>query len=188
MKPKSQKKEEVAKLKEKFPKSKITVFSSFARAHSADSASSLRAGSGQAGEKGLSVAQMSELKKLLRQVDAEYFVSKKTLIDVALKNLKYGGADVYSMDGSIGLVLGTGDPYAIAKKLYEFAKKNTALQFFGALLGNSFIDKEQFMEMAKMPSRETLLAGLFGMMKYPISSLAIVLNQIKEKQANKLAS
>lgn len=166
MKQKLQKKEEVAKLKEKFPKSKISVFSSFSRA----------------GEKGLSVAQMSELKKLLRQVDAEYFVSKKTLIDVALKNLKYGGADVYSMDGSIGLVLGGGDPYAIAKKLYEFAKKNTALQFFGALLGNSFIDKEQFIEMAKMPSRETLLAGLFGMMKYPISGLAIVLSEVAKKQ------
>lgn len=166
MKPKSQKREEVAKLKEKFPKSKITVFSTFARA----------------GEKGLSVAQMLELKKLLRQVDAEYLVSKKTLIDVALKNLKYGGADVYSMDGSIGLVLGTGDPYAIAKKLYEFAKKNTALQFFGALLENGFITKEQFVEMAKMPSRETLLARLFGMMKYPISGLAITLNEISKKQ------
>jgi len=172
MKPKSQKKEEVAKLKDKLPKSNITVFTTFSRA----------------GEKGLSVAQMSELKRLLRQIDAEYFVSKKTLIDVVLKNLKYGGADIYSMDGSIGLVLGGGDPYAISKKLYEFAKKNTALHFFGAFLENGFITKEQFMEMAMMPSRETLFARLFGMMKYPINGLIIILNQIKEKQANNLTS
>lgn len=165
MKNRTQKNKEVAELKKKLPQSAITVFSSFSRA----------------GEKGLSVAQMSELKKLLRQVGAEYFVSKKTLIDVALKNLKYDGADVFSIEGSIGLVLGTGDSYDIAKKLYEFAKKNTALQFFGALLESEFISKEQFIEMAKMPSRETLLARLFGMMKYPIYGLAIVLSEVAKK-------
>ena len=181
MKSKTQKKEELKKLMEKIPKSKITVFSTFSRA----------------GEKGLSVAQMSELKKTLRQVDAEYLVLKKTLIAVALKNLKYGGVDVFSFDGSVGLVIGPpsaqtggggGDSYAVAKKLYEFSKKNAALQFFGALYENNFIDKDAFMEMAQMPSRETLLARLFGMMKYPISSLAIVLNQIKEQQDSKLTN
>ena len=63
MKPKSQKKEELKKLKEKLPKSKITVFTTFSRA----------------GEKGLSVAKMSELKRALRAMDAEYFVTKKII-------------------------------------------------------------------------------------------------------------
>ncbi len=167
MKPKSQKKEELKKLKAKLPKSKITVFTTFSRA----------------GEKGLSVAQMSELKRVLRAMDAEYFVTKKTLMDLALKELKNEGVNIYDMDGSVGLVLGSGDVYAIAKKLYEFAKKNKALQFFGAIFENSFMGKEGFLEMAKMPSRETLLARLFGMMKYPISGLAVVLNEVaKNKQ------
>ncbi len=171
MKPKSQKKEELKKLKEKLPKSKITVFTTFSRA----------------GEKGLSVAQMSELKRALRAMNAELFVTKKTLIEIALKDLK-SEADVYSMDGSVGLVLGSGDVYAISKKLYEFAKKNKALQFFGALLRQSFegqaqfMGKEGFLEMAKMPSREVLLARLFGIMKYPISGLAIVLSEIAKKR------
>ena len=64
MKSKTQKKEELKKLKAKLPKSKITVFTTFSRA----------------GEKGLSVAQMSELKKALRAIDAELFVTKKTLM------------------------------------------------------------------------------------------------------------
>ena len=167
MKPKSQKKEELKKLKAKLPKSKITVFTTFSRA----------------GEKGLSVAQMSELKRVLRAMDAEYFVTKKTLMDLALKELKNEGVNIYDMDGSVGLVLGSGDVYAISKKLYEFAKKNKALQFFGAIFENSFMGKEGFLEMAKMPSRETLLARLFGMMKYPISGLAVVLNEVaKNKQ------
>lgn len=173
MKSKTKKSTELKKLKEKLPKSKITVFTTFSRA----------------GEKGLSVAQMSELKKALRDMDAELFVTKKTLIDLVLKELK-SEANVYAMDGSVGLVLGNGDAYAISKKLYEFAKKNKALQFFGAIFsiegrsvsGGDFIGKDGFLEMAKMPSRETLLARLFGMMKYPISGLAIVLSEVAKKK------
>ncbi len=165
MKPKLQKKEELKKLKAKLPKSKITVFTTFSRA----------------GEKGLSVAQMSELKKALRALHAEYFVTKKSLMDIALKELK-NEADVYGMTGSVGLVLGDEDAYAVAKKLYEFSKKNQALKFFGAIFENHFMDKEAFMEMAKMPSRETLLARLFRMMKYPISGLAIVLSEVGKKK------
>ena len=165
MKPKSQKKEELKKLKAKLPKSKITVFTTFSRA----------------GEKGLSVAQMSELKRALRALHAEYFVTKKSLMDIALKELK-NEADVYGMTGSVGLVLGDEDAYAVAKKLYEFSKKNQALKFFGAIFEDHFMDKERFLEMAKMPSKETLLARLFGMMKYPISGLAIVLSEVAKKK------
>ena len=126
---------------------------------------------------------MSELKKLVKQIGAEYFIAKKTLINVALKEFKKEGVNVYSMDGSMGLTFSDGDSYAIAKKLYEFAKKNPALRFFGALYENNFLNKENFLEMAKMPSRETLIARLLGMMKYPISGLAITINEISKKKA-----
>ena len=128
MKTRLQKKETVKNLKDKLSKSDIVVFSTFARA----------------GEKGLSVAQMSELKKLVKQIGAEYFIAKKTLINVALKEFKKEGVNVYSMDGSMGLTFSDGDSYAIAKKLYEFAKKNPALRFFGALYENNFLNKENF--------------------------------------------
>lgn len=165
MKPKLQKKEELKKLKEKLPKSKITVFTTFSRA----------------GEKGLSVAQMSELKKALRVIDAELFVTKKTLMDLALKELK-SEADVYGMEGSVGLVLGSGDAYAISKKLYEFAKKNKALQFFGAIFENSFMGKEGFLEMAKMPSKEILIGRLLEMLTYPMRGLAVALSEVAKKK------
>lgn len=178
MKSKSQKKEELKKLKEKLPKSKITIFTTFSRA----------------GEKGLSVAQMSELKKALRTMNAELFVTKKTLMNLALKDLNPpagGEVNVYSMEGSVGLVFGppageagNDDVYAISKKLYEFSKKNKALHFFGAIFEDHFIGKDSFLEMAKMPSRETLLARLFGMMKYPLTGLCIVLSETAKKRAS----
>lgn len=168
MKTKSQKSQDLKKLKDKLPKSKITIFTTFSRA----------------GEKGLSVAQMRELKNSLRGL-ADYFVTKKSLIEKSLKDLSYDGVDVYSISGSMGVLFSDDDAYAVSKKVYEFAKRNPALQFFGAIFDKNFLVKDAFMEMAKMPSREVLLGRLFGMIKYPISSLAIVLNEVaKNKQLN----
>ena len=164
MKTKIQKIADLDSVKAKIPTSKLTVFTSF----------------GRMGEKGLSVAQMTELRRLLRSINASYMVTKKTIIDRAVKSIE--GMDVLSMTGSLGLAIGGDDAYAVAKKMYDFAKKNTALQFFGALLDGKFINIDQFVEMAKMPSREVLLGRLFGMLKYPISSLAIVMNEISKKK------
>ena len=165
MKSKTQKKQELKSLEEKLPKSLITVFTSFS----------------QAGEKGLSVSQMTELRRLLRGLNSKLVITKKTLIDLALKAAGKD-VDIYKMPGSIGLVIGNDDPYAVSKKLYEFARKNQALHFFGALIDKGFIGIEEFLEIAKMPSRETLLARLFGMMRYPLSGLAITLNEISKKK------
>lgn len=167
MKTKVQKKEELKSLQAKLPDSQITVFTSFART----------------GEKGLSVAQMTELKRLLRQAHSEYVVTKKTLIDRAAQVMSKDGSqiDVYAMSGSLGLVVGKEEPYSIAKKVYDFSKKNPALQFFGAMIDGGFISKEKFIEMAKMPSKEVLMGRLFGMMKYPITSMYIVMSEIAKK-------
>lgn len=182
MKSKTQKSQDLKKLKKELEKAKISVFTTFSRV----------------GEKGLSVAQMRELKNSLKGL-AEYFVTKKSLIQKALREMKadasvgsptsgeperrsYDGIDVYGIEGSMGVVFSEGDAYAVSKKLYEFARKNPALQFFGAIFGKNFLAKDAFMEMAKMPSRETLIIRLLGMMKYPLTGLAVVLNEISKKQ------
>src|SRR3989344_2333194 len=170
MKSKQRKSEELSNLKTKFPKSKITVFTSFS--------SSTSSGQAKAGEKGLSVAQMTELKRLLRSMHSEYLVTKKTLIDLAFKGAKYDGLDVYGMEGSIGLVLGDGDPYLIAKKIYEFSRKNQALHFWGAVMDGKFMGPDGFLEMAKMPSKEVLIGRLLGMLTYPMRGLAVVLSKV----------
>lgn len=183
MKSKSRKSEELNKLKKKLPESKITIFTSFSP--STPSAGSGQAGLGQAktGEKGLSVAQMTELKRLLRSLGAEYFVTKKTLIDLATKNKSYDGLDIYSMDGSIGLALGGDDPYLVAKKIYEFSRKNPSLHFWGALMDGKFLSKDMFLEVAKLPSKEVLIGRLLGMLTYPVRGLAIALGEIAKKRS-----
>lgn len=164
MKTKSQKKENIDALEKVLPGSTITIFTTFARA----------------GEPGLSVAALQELKRALRTRESEYLVAKKTLIDKAMHDLKYDGVDVFGMEGSMGLVLGHGDVFAVAKALYQFAKKNPALKLYVAWMDGQALSHEQLMEMATLPTRDELLARLMGMLKYPLSSLAVVLNEISK--------
>ncbi|MBP9822293.1 MAG: 50S ribosomal protein L10 [Candidatus Pacebacteria bacterium] len=167
MKTKVQKKEELKSLQAKLPQSQITVFTSFARV----------------GEKGLSVAQMTQLKRLLRESKSEYVVTKKTLVERAAKEMsKDAPINVYEMTGSLGLVVGMEEPYGLAKKIYDFSKKNPALKFFGAFVNGAFVSKEEFLEMAKMPSKEVLIGRLLGMMKYPITSLYVVMTEVAKKK------
>lgn len=170
MKSKAQKKEELKKVEKKIPEAVITIFTTFSRE----------------GEKGLTVPQTQELRRALRGVQSEYMTTKKTLLEIALRDLKYDGIDVYSMDGSMGLVMGKSDnpedAYAICKVLYDFAKKHPMLKFFGALYGGKFVGREHFIEMATMPSWEVLLVRLMWMLQYPATSLASVLWQIAEKK------
>ena len=81
-----------------------------------------------------------------------------------------------------GVTYGYGEVFAIAKALYQFAKKNTALKLFGAYLGEEFVDEAHLVEMAKMPSREVLLGRLVGMLSYPMRGLAVVLNEISKSR------
>jgi large subunit ribosomal protein L10 len=166
MKTKAQKKESIDNLEAMLPDSKITIFTTFARA----------------GEPGLSVAQLQQLKRALRQSDGEYVVAKKTLVEKALQDLKYDGVDIFGMDGSMGLVLAHGDAFAVAKQLYTFAKANPALKLFVAWMDGHSLSHEELIDMATLPSRDELLARLLGMMKYPLSSLAIVLNQVAKQK------
>lgn len=165
MKTKEEKKKELNILKDKFSRSKIVIFTSFARE----------------GEKGLNVSEMKALKNDLRVIDSEYVVGKKTLINRLLAE-KNSNVDVFKYPGSIGLVFGYGEESAVVKSVYNFTKKNSILKFFGALWSGKFVDYKDLVELAKLPSREILIARLLGMLKYPLSALANALNQIAQKQ------
>ena len=91
MKTFQQKKKELAELKEKLLKSKITIFTSFARE----------------GEKGLNVSGMRALKKDLRAANSEYVVEKKSLLNKALTEDKKD-IDIFQYPGSMGIVFGYG--------------------------------------------------------------------------------
>ena len=165
MKTFQQKKIELSNLKDRLAKARITIFTSFARV----------------GEKGLDVSSMRTLKKGLRDVNSEYLVEKKTLLDRALKENKKE-IDIFQYQGSMGVALGYGDEQSAVKSVYNFARKHPALKYFGAIQAGKFMDLVQFTEFAKLPSKEVMIARLLGMMRYPISALAVALDQISKKK------
>jgi large subunit ribosomal protein L10 len=166
MKSKEQKKKGLAELKDKLSKAKIVIFTSFART----------------GENGLSVAEMRELRRGLKDSQSEYLVEKKTLVDKALREAKKKEADIFGYDGSLGMVFGYGEETTVAKSVYNFAKKHPALKYFSAIWGDGFMDLAQFVEFAKLPTKDVLISRLLAMMKYPLSALAMVLKQITDKK------
>ena len=132
----------------------------------------------QAGEKGLSVAKMRELKKTLRGVSAEYMVAKKNLIRIAAEKTSLAKlVDVNSFDGSLGVVVGTkeSDSAALSKNVYDFSKANPVFKVFGAVLAQKYLNADSFNELAKLPSKEIMLGRVVGMIQYPLTGLMNVL-------------
>ncbi len=160
MKTKSQKKESLKLMMGKLAKSKITIFAGFA----------------EHGQQGLNVSKMTELRRSLRPLKAEFHVEKKTLLDKAVKDSKLE-SDVLAYTGSLGVAYGSGDALETAKAMYAFSKKSAVFKLFGGFMDGKYVDDATLIELAKLPSKEVLLGRLVGILSYPMRGLAVALNQ-----------
>lgn len=113
--------------------------------------------------KGLTVEDMTGLRKLLREAGVDYQVVKNTLARIALT----GGTHEVLKDEvkeNCAVAFGYSDPVATAKALSEYSKKNKKFQIrFGSLEGK-FMDESAVKDLAKLPSKPELLAKLLGTM------------------------
>jgi large subunit ribosomal protein L10 len=167
MKTFTQKQEAFQEIGEKISKANVIIFTAFARA----------------GGNGLTVADMSELRKQLRSNKAEYLVQKKTVLAKALENKKIS-ADVSTYNGSLATIFGYDDGLSAIKSMYSFAKTHPALTYFGAIFEGKLLSKDEVVALAKIPSREVLLSQLLGMLTYPLRGFAVVLDQIAKQKSN----
>jgi large subunit ribosomal protein L10 len=124
--------------------------------------------------RGLSVAQMNQLRSNLREKDGRYQVIKNTLLRLALQ-----GADLpipeEFLTGPVAITYCFGEVPAVAKALYDFADETKILTVKGALLGNQVLDAKAVKDVADLPPREILLAQLLGVVQGPMANLASVL-------------
>lgn len=165
---KEQKKEFVKKLKEKFDNNKLAVFCNF---------------------EGISVTRQRGLKKQFKENDGQLFVAKRRLLQKALLEEKVEMSDIA---GSIMIGL-TPDEVLPAKIINAFKlEKKEKIEFVGGILKGddkfAFLTKEEVEEIAKLPSREEILARLVGVLKAPLSNLSFVLNENMRKLAYILAN
>jgi large subunit ribosomal protein L10 len=120
--------------------------------------------------RGLTVLQMSKLRRELRAVDARYDVAKNTLTRRAIKETSFEKLDAL-LRGPTGLVTTGGDPVAVAKILVKYAEHHDKLKITGAVLDGAPLEAKAVADLAKLPSREVLLAQLLGLINAPASQL-----------------
>ena len=125
--------------------------------------------------RGVSVMSSQELRRLLRKTDAEYKVAKKTLFDraIAKKGINYKTKE---MEGEVGVAFCYGEETAPAKILVKFRKEHETFKIMGAIFGNRILDEKEVVALAKLPTREVLLAQVVGVLQAPIRGLAVALN------------
>lgn len=121
--------------------------------------------------RGLSVPQQEKLRAGLREAGADYKVVKMTLASIAAREL---GLDDFAegMIGPTGIAFAGQDSVATAKVLTKFSEEHEAFVLKSGLLGGNLLSPEQVSALAKLPSREELLAKIAGAMKAPLFGAA----------------
>ena len=131
--------------------------------------------------KGITVAQDTELRKQFREAGVEYSVVKNTLTNFAAKNAGYDFSEV--LNGTTAMASTTGDPIAPARIVCEFAKKNkNVLSIKGGIVEGSVLSANALNGFGELPSENALVAQVLGTFLAPISSLACVLDQIRQQK------
>ena len=126
--------------------------------------------------RGLSVAEMTELRRQLRRQGAEYRVVKNTLTSLAAE--KVGKRDLCAwLKGPTALALGSGDAVALAKALIDYQRSTkTPLTIKGGMLDGQVLSAAEIVTIAFLPSREVLIIKLIGTVYGPIYGLVYVLS------------
>ena len=164
-------------LKDKFTKAQVAIFADY---------------------KGLTATQADDLRRALRAHKAEVKVLKNNIARLLTKDGEMGDEAKNLMDGVVGPTLvafAFGDPAATAKVIHKFAQDNEALKLKESLMGRKRIDVSGVEELAKLPSKEVLMATMLGTLNAPVSnfvgvlaavprSLVTVLAAVEKKKAN----
>ena len=132
--------------------------------------------------KGINVAQDTELRTELRKNDVEYSVIKNTLTRFALDDCGLKEIDPI-LNGTTSLATSTGDPIAPFRIIAEYSKKlNGVFTIKAAFMDGKVLNETEIPEISALPSKEALYSQVFGTLLAPITSLAVVLNQILEQK------
>ena len=149
----------VEEIKEKLQKAKTVVFVDY---------------------RGLTVAQDTKLRADFRKNGAEYRVYKNRLMVRALNELGYTGCESY-LEGTSAVAFGYEDEVAPAKIVDGASSENCAFTIKFGIYNKNIVDADAVKKLAKIPSREVLLAQLVGMLSSPMRGLAVCLKAIADK-------
>jgi len=151
---KAQKAEILKDLVDKFSRSKTVVFAEY---------------------KGLTVSNISELRKRLREKGSECKVAKKTLMRLAAKETNFGDLGDDMMEGPVAATFCYEDELSGLQVLFKFSKEHENLRLLGGIVDGKTMNAADIIQLAKLPGRNQLLTMLLGSMNAPISGFVGIL-------------
>ena len=132
--------------------------------------------------KGITVAEDTALRAQCRENNIEYAVVKNTLLRFAFHNVGMTELDD-QLNGTTSLAVCMDDPVAPARVIADYAKKlNGKFEIKGGFMDGKFVDMATVNALASIPALPVLQAQVLGTFLAPISSLAFVLDQIREQK------
>ena len=158
----NQKKEEVSKLAAEMKEAKIILLVDY---------------------RGINVEQVTKLRSDLRNANASYKVIKNNIVKRALNLNGENGLDSL-LEGPTAVVTSKEDYLEASKIIYKFSKDNDFYKIKGGIIDGKVMTAEEIITLAKLPSRQELLAKLAGALLGNITKLAVALDQVKVQKEN----
>ena len=129
---------------------------------------------------GLTVAEVTELRKQLREAGVEMQVLKNSVISRAAIAAGLEGMDAI-FKGPTAVAFSSEDVVAPAKIIAEFAKTAAKLEIKGGVIEGKVSTKEEIEALAKLPNREGMLSMLLSVLQAPIRNFALAVKAVSEK-------
>lgn len=124
--------------------------------------------------RGLSVAEITELRTLLRKRAVEYTVVKNTLARMAVRDTGLAGLAAY-FEGPTAIAISREDPLAASRVLSTWGKSRPTFAIKGGMVEGQLVGPAEIAALADLPPREVLLARMAGAFQAPIQALVSVL-------------
>ena len=133
--------------------------------------------------KGLTVEEVTELRKKMREAGVDYKVYKNTLVRRAAQEVGITEFNDELLVGTNAIAFGYEDPIAPARVIKEFMESHPKMKLKMGVVEGEFYNEAQSVEFANIPPREVLLAKLLGSLKAPMSNFVYLLDAlVKEKE------
>lgn len=130
---------------------------------------------------GLKVAEITELRKALREAGVSYTVVKKTIAKKILEKSGYKG-EIPTLSGELAIAY-SADQIAPAREVNNFEKKfDKRVSILGGVFESAYKDRDGMKVIASIPSREVLLSQIAFLLKSPLQRLAIAVSEVAKKK------
>ena len=166
MSTKAFKSDKIAQIKEKVEKAQVAIFTEY---------------------QGMSVEDITNLRRALQKEDGDYMVTKNTLAKIAVKGTEYEIL-TDALTGPVAIAFGFEDQVAPAKALAKFIKESKKGEILAAAMDGKLLSAAEAKALANLPSKQEIYAKMLGCINSPASGIANSINAVMSSLTRAMAA